>query len=204
MSEFSYFSTDLTVKKDWRGCSYPHYDPEIHIPMLQRIYRQGGAIMAFCAECQISQKTFWKWIEDHKEFNQQYDISICEGGQQWEMLLLDAAKNGITINTRYWEMVGRARYKYSQVHLEKEKEDTTASRMAAAWISMQQGGITPQEYNQIASGLSTESKILEVDLQREIVDQLKEQTAASKQMTDEALRAFMLVKSGKGKVVENE
>ena len=204
MSEFSELKVSKEEPKEWYGRSYPKYEAAVHIPLLKETYLKGGGMLAFCADAQITRRTFWDWTTKHLDFKEQYEISMCEGGRQWELLPLQLAKEGITLNNRYWEIVARARYKYSQIQIEKEKEDTTASRMAAAWISMQQGGITPQEYNQIASGLSTESKILEVELQREIVDQLKEQAAASKEMTDEALKAFMLVKSGKGKVVENE
>lgn len=202
MTIYESSSNEILPTKEFRGRSYPHYDPSVHVKLLREIFKNGEGMLAFCAEAQISRRTFQEWTEKHKEFAEQHEVSMCEGGRQWELIPFELAKKGIALNNRYWEIIARQRYRYSLIKLEKEKEDTTVSRMAAAWISMQNGGITPQEYNQIASGLATESKILEVDLQREIVDQLKEQSDASKQMTDEALRAFMLVKSGKGKVVD--
>ncbi len=127
-----------------------------------------------------------------------------KGAAKWNALPLKLAMAGINLNHNYWVAIGRNCYKFSQAKLKTEIEDTTTSRMKAAHESLQEGGITPQEFNQIASGISTESRIKEVDLQKEIIDNIKESCTISKEMKDEAVRAFMLVMSGKGKVVENE
>lgn len=48
------------------------------------------------------------------------------------------------------------------------------------------------------------SEYMDVDLQKEIVDNAKNSCTISKEMKDEALKAFMLVMQGKGKIVESE
>jgi hypothetical protein len=189
--------------EEWFGRGNPQYNPEIHFPLLHQIFEDGHGVAAFCAASDISRRTFSVWCNKYPEFREQYDIAIEKGAAKWEALPDELARKGLTLNHNYWMAINRNRYKFSQSRITKEKDDTTISRMAAAWISLQEGGITAQEYNQIAAGLSTESKISEVELQREIVEQLKESNTASKEMNDEAIRAFMLVKSGKGKVVEN-
>lgn len=191
-------------KTEWHGRGSHQYNKDIHIPMLHEVFEKGEGVAAFCASADIAEKTFREWKSKYPEFEENYKVAVIKGAAKWEKLPLELAERGITINHQYWVAINRNRYRYKQHELEKEKEDTTLSRMAAAWISMQNGGITPQEYNQIASGLSTESKINELELQKEIVNQLKESDNKTKEITDEALRAFMLVKSGKGKVVEND
>ncbi len=191
--------------EEWFGRGSPQYNTEIHIPLLREIFEDGhgNGVSTFCASSDISRTTFNVWLNKYPEFKEQYDISLEKGAAKWNALPLKLAMAGINLNHNYWVAINRNCYKFSQSKLKLESEDTTTSRMKAATESLQEGGITPQEFNQIASGLSTESRIKEVDLQKEIVDNMRESNEASKEMTDEALRAFMLVKSGKGKVVEN-
>lgn len=189
--------------EDWYGRGTSKYNPEIHLPLLLEVFENLHGVAAFCASSKISRKTFWDWLEKHPEFKEQYDIAVDVGASRWENLPLEFSSRGLNFNHNYFVMMSRNRYRLSQINLKKAKKNTTTSRMKAAHDSLQEGGITPQEFNQIASGLSTESRIKEVDLQKEIIDNIKESNAATKEMKDEALRGFMLVMSGKGKVVEN-
>lgn len=189
--------------EDWYGRGTSKYNPEIHLPLLLEIFENLHGVAAFCASSGISRKTFWDWLEKHPEFKKQYDIAVDLGASKWENLPLEFASKGLTLNHNYFVMMSRNRYKVSQINLKKAKRNTSASRMKAAHDSLQEGGITPQEFNQIASGLATESRIKEVDLQKELVDKAKESCTINKEMKDEAIRAFMLVMAGKGKVVEN-
>ncbi|HOA79905.1 MAG TPA: hypothetical protein PKK61_02425 [Defluviitaleaceae bacterium] len=190
--------------EEWYGRGSNKYDPEVHLPLLIEIFENLHGVAAFCAASKICRKTFWDWCNKYPEFKKQYDIAIDIGASKWENLPLELASRGLTLNHNYWIAIQRNRFKFSQSRMKVETEDTTTARMKAATESLQEGGITPQEFNQIASGLSTESRIKEVDLQKEIVDNAKNSCTISKEMKDEALKAFMLVMSGKGKVVDNE
>lgn len=188
---------------EWHGRGSFQYNPSIHIPLLHEVFANCNGVADFCAEADISHRTFFTWRDKYPEFKEEYEVALSKGAAIWEKKPIEWAKENLKISHKFWEAIQRLRYKHSVVQIEKGG-DTTASRMAAAWIAMQTGGITPQEYNQIASGLATESKISELELQKQIVEQLQKSTDENKEVTDEALRAFMLVKSGKGKVILNE
>lgn len=188
--------------KEWHGRGSPQYNPEIHIPMLKDIFGNGGGLTAFLGAAEISAVSFYNWLKKYPDFKHNYEVSINRGSALWELMPLDAARSGININHGYWSMILRMRYKQSVVNLNKVAGDTTSARMKAAWESLEEGGITPQEFNQIASGLSTESRIAEVDLQKQTLENTKESSKASKEMTDEAIKAFMEVMNRK-KVDEN-
>lgn len=189
---------------EWHGRGSFQYNPSIHIPLLHKVFANCDGVADYCAEADISQRTFFTWRDKYPQFKEEYEVALSKGAAIWEKKPIEWARERLNINHNYWKEIYRLRYKCSVVQMEKETENTTASRMAAAWIAMQNGGITPQEYNQIAAGLATESKISEIELQKQIVDQLQKSTEENKEVTDEALKAFMLVKTGKGKVVPNE
>jgi hypothetical protein len=201
MIDFGSLDNGKATGKEWHGTGHPQYNPEIHLPMLREIFGNGGGVAAFLTACQIAKATFYTWLQNHQEFKHQYDLAISEGSAAWELMPLELAKSGKTLPHAYWVMIMRQRYKYSAIQLQEAEKDTTESRTKAAWQSLRDGGITPQEYNQIASGLATESRIAEVELKKEELDHVKESDKLSAEMTDEALRAYMLVKSGKGKVL---
>jgi hypothetical protein len=201
MIDFGSLDNGKATGKEWHGRSYPKYDSAIHIPILKEIFGNGGGVAAFLSACQISKVTFYEWIKKYEEFNTQYELSLSEGKAAWELMPLELAKSGRSIPYAYWIMMMRQRYKEIPIQLQEAEKDTTESRTKAAWKSLRDGGITPQEYNQIASGLATESRIAEVELKKEELDHVKESDKLSAEMTDEALRAYMLVKSGKGKVI---
>ena len=188
MNEFASVDNPKATGKEWHGCGYPQYNPEIHLPMIREIFSNGGGVSAFLAACEISKPTFYQWLKDKPEFRQQYDIALSEGAAVWDLMPLAFAKNGATIPHAYWAMIRRQRYKEPVVSINEAKEDSTSSRMKAAWETLQEGAITTQEFNQIASGLSTESRIAEVDLQKQALDHAKESSDIMKGMKDEAIK----------------
>ena len=192
---------------NWHGRGNHQYNADVHIPLLYEVFENGDGIAEFAARADIAVQTFQEWKEKHPEFKQHYKSALSKGFAIWEKKPIEWAEKGLNINHQYWVAIMRNRYKYSQAQLKKEEVNTTASRLAAAWISMQKGGITPQEYNQIASGLATESKISELELQKQIIEQLQKSDNETKEMSDEQLKelskAFLLIKTGKGRVVEN-
>ncbi len=187
-------------KKEWHGRGNPQYDPNIHLPLLHEIFEHGDGIAAFCAAARICKETFHGWRHKHPEFKEEYEIALMKGLAIWENKPLQLAAMGCTINHNYWATIMRMRFKYYKESLNKEKEDNTKSRLEAAFESLKEGGITPQEYNQIASGLANESKIVELELKRDELNKDKGKEVP-KEVSDAAVEAFMLVKSGRAKVV---
>lgn len=189
-------------KTEWHGCSYPQYDALIHIKMLHEVYKAGHGVAEFCKKADISRVTFKNWLEKYPEFKENHDMAIESGRAIWEDLPREYASRGLTINHNYWVCIMRNRYKYFSNKIKKEKENTTSSRLEAVWESFQEGELTAQEYNQLASGLSSESKITEIEIQRQMVNHMRESATIDRSMTDKAIKAYMLVKSGKGEVIE--
>lgn len=185
---------------EWHGRGNHQYNPDIHLPMLHEIFSNGGGIAAFASGADIATQTFHAWLAKYPEFKEEYKVALAKGAAKWEEIPLQLAKQNLSINYNYWMAIARNRYKFYQTKLNVEKENTTKSRLEAAHESLQEGAITPQEYNQIASGLANESKIVELDLKRDELNKDKGKEVP-KEVSDAAIEAFMLVKSGKAKVV---
>lgn len=192
MSELVFGSTGnpKASGKEWHGRGYPQYDPEIHIPMVEEIFGNGGGLRAFLGAAEISAVSFYNWLKRYPEFKRKYDVALNRGAAIWELMPLDAARAGVNINFNYWAMIWRQRYNQSAIKLRKEEADNPAARLKAAWNSLRKGGITPQEFNQIASGLATESRVAEVELQKQALENSKQDTVPQ-EVTDEAIKAFM-------------
>jgi len=192
------------IQKEWHGKGHPQYNAAIHLPMLQDIFGKGHGLSAFLATARLSSATFYQWLKDKPEFKHEYELARHAGCAYWEVMPMEAARTGTSMNYPYWMMIWRERYKKTPVQLDEPESDTTTSRMKAAWDSLSKGGVTPQEFNQIASGLSTESRIAEVDLKKQELETAQENADATTGMKDEALKAYMAVMQGKVVLIQEK
>ena len=117
--DFGSVKNDKATGKEWHGRGYPQYDPAIHIPMIQDIFGNGGGLTAFLGACELSSASFYTWLKKYPEFKHQYEVALNRGSAKWELLPLEAARAGISINHGYWSMMLKVKYKQSGVALNK-------------------------------------------------------------------------------------
>jgi len=194
------------VTKEWYGRGTHKYNPEIHFPLLHKVFGDGHGIAAFCAQASISVPTFVTWCKKYPEFKEEYQKALAVGAAKWEYLPFKMLEEGRYFDFRYWASIGKSRFgRLYRGRLDEPKEDTIIGRLKAVWESVEEGSITFDEYSKITAGLLNESKITEIELQKQAADQMKQSNEESKSIPDETLKelhkAFELIKSGKGKVV---
>ena len=189
------------------GGNHSKYDEKKHIQLLYDVFTVGRGVMGFCADAMIDRKTFYNWLKKHKKFKKAYNVVINIAGDKWERYPLQAAKRGEAFNYQYWHLIMRNRFSYSGINVPNVKDKSTNGKLSSAWKGLTKGNLTPQEYNQMVNGIVVELKAKELDLKAKELE-LKQKEIESKNSTfvsdstDEALKAYMLVKEGKAKFVD--
>lgn len=172
--------------------------PEKHLPVLEKVFEEGCGVAEFCARCNITEFLFYKWLKEHPELQEAYDLALIKGRAMWERYPMGVDNKSFSFP--YWSLIYASRYKQAGPRLKRLKDKSPTAKMRVAWNALTDGIITTQAFNQIASGIMTEVKIQEVDNQAKILNNEK----ASSELTDEFIQNFMLLKSGKAKIVPSD
>ena len=131
------------------------YNRDKHIKLLYDVFSQAEGVMAFCSAALICKKTFYRWLEAHKEFREAYDIVINIAGSHWEMLPVIQPK----INHHSWAMVMRNRFGYGKSNFKFDKDRTPLSIVDSVLDGLEEGELTPHEALQIANLALTKANI---------------------------------------------
>lgn len=62
------------------------YNKDIHIPLLIKCFIKGHSVRQFCARALITERTFYNWLNDHREFKNCYDVALNFAADFWESL----------------------------------------------------------------------------------------------------------------------
>ena len=60
------------------------YDPEKSPKIALETFRQGKSIAAVCNRLDIVKDTYYRWIEEHKEFGEACKRGLSESQEWWE------------------------------------------------------------------------------------------------------------------------
>lgn len=188
------------------------YDPAKHIPLLDVIFSTGEGIHAFCAEADIHRETFLMWRKKYPDFLEAYKKAMSKAARRWERMPIEAAEAGIKFNYQHWYMVMRMRgYLRHDVLEECEGEDTTEGKLSVMWQAFKTGSISSDDFAKVVTAISgglrakeLEISSRELDIKAKELEYQRENRGEMSKVSDEALEAFMLVKSGKGKVIKDE
>ena len=132
------------------------YDKEKHIELLFDIFSKGEGVMAFCAETLISERTFYKWLHSHKEFEEAYKGVISIAGRQWEAYPL---KKDPSFNFPYWSTIMRNRFGYGRPRVQVMKDASSRDRLTSVWKGLEEVALTTNEAIQITSLANIENNI---------------------------------------------
>lgn len=91
------------------------YDPEEQIPKLIELFAEGKDIAAFCSEIEIGRSTFFRWVDEHPEFQRAYEVAREVARIWWENLPTDYAgyvevNDGAKFNTKLWMTIMKNRF----------------------------------------------------------------------------------------------
>ena len=141
------------------------FNPDVHIPLLERIFVGGEGVMAFCAEARISRMTFFRWLKQFSEFKECYDIAINQAGRLWEAYPMEVLKRGQAFNYQYWHLIMRNRFAYSGICFPlKSDHKTPEGKFTSAWDALRDGYLTAQDYKNIVEGIVGELRAQELEL----------------------------------------
>lgn len=188
------------------------YDPDLHIPLLHQVFNKGEGIHAFCAKAGIKRSTFDTWRKKHIEFQEAYEIALSAAASIWERYPIAAMENGTSFNFKHWEFVMKSRGYHKNDSFQKVKKCLTVEeKLNFIWNEYIKGSISSDEYSKIVTAITgglkakeLEISARELDMKAKELEYQKEHSNDMSKISDEALEAYMLVKSGKGKVVKDE
>jgi hypothetical protein len=206
--------TDIEVIEKGKRKRHPAciYDAEKHIPLLDIIFSDGEGAHAFCAEAGISYGTFQNWRKIHPDFSEAYDIYVSKAARKWEKYPMHAIENGLKFSYQHWYLMMRSRGYLKNDALHGEKDDGTVDgRLNFIWEAYKKGAISSDDFAKIVNAISGGLRAKELEISSKELDmkvkELEYQRESGKDMagvSDEAIEAYILVKSGKGKVVKDE
>lgn len=132
------------------------YDKEKHIGILFDVFKEGKGLAAFFNAASIGKRTFYNWLEVHKEFKEAYEASVYLAQEIWE----DYPKNHPDFNFPYWSTIMRNRFGYGKSKVRTAKDVTPLARMNAIWDGLEEGELSGQEAAQLSSVATAHYNIL--------------------------------------------
>ncbi len=95
------------------------YKKEKHVPLLARTFYKGDSVRQFCAQALISKKTFYNWINKHKEFKHTYEVTLNFAADFWERIPFENPE----FNYPYLQAVLRTRFGFGKSNINlKDKQ----------------------------------------------------------------------------------
>jgi hypothetical protein len=153
------------------------YLAQTHIPMLLQIFEQGHHIAHFCKEAEISETTFFNWVDIYPEFKAAYRVAkdICKTHYE------DIAIQGLTdsnFNTTLWTVLMRNKFGYTDKRKIKinnlAKSDDMLEAFKTILAEIQSGKLTTDEANHLVGMLAVGVKISENTSMAKDIELLKE------------------------------
>ena len=208
----------VLVKREQKAKENPYgkkYDPEVHIPLLYQIFSLGQGINAFCAYADISVSTFNRWRRENSGFKEAFEIALPKAARIWEDLPLQAMEKDLKFSYPHWALVMRHRGYLKNDNFESDIDDAlkssgeTEDKLGFMWRQYVTGAISSDEYSKVVSAITGGLRAKELEVAAKELElkaqelEYQKSTVELSQIPDEAIEAYMLVKSGKAKVVKN-
>lgn len=89
------------------------YDKDKHPDELLKIFATGDSWAQFCSDMNIGKKTFFNWVNAHKEFADAYEVAKMKAQAWWEC----RGKLGLSqenFASTAWSMTMRNRFGYTE------------------------------------------------------------------------------------------
>jgi hypothetical protein len=148
--------TEKDFIKRYTGGNPTKYDKEKHIGLLFNVFKEGKGLAAFFNAASIGKRTFYDWLEAHKEFKEAYEAAIYFSQEIWE----DYPKNNPDFNFPYWSTIMRNRFGYGKTRVKIVKDAKPLDRMDAIWKGLEEGELSTQEATQLGSLVTIQDNIL--------------------------------------------
>jgi len=162
------------------------YKEEVHIPMLIEHFGAGGDLCHFLADAEITNFTFYNWLEVHPKMKQAYAIAKELAYVHWLSLVPEQLqeKEGEKFNFNVWRTIMRNRFgttEHRKISIpELKKCKTPEERIQCIMNCISDGELTSQE----AVGLSN---VVMASLRTDEYTNLVERLEAAENLLREAV-----------------
>lgn len=159
------------------------YDEEFHCIKLLEVmsdYKKSTQ-SAFCAECEISEKTFQNWVKTHEIFMECYGLGRMIARENWEaegqIIQHETCMPG-TSNHRfeYWRHIGWSRFgigKNSRIRLDLDPNSSPNQHYNQLIKQASQGDFTAGEIKQLMEAINVGLNAHQVFKLQTELDELK-------------------------------
>lgn len=155
------------------------YDEEKHCKMLIRtmLDPKKGTMIAFCLEAGISERAFYKWVNNHPLFEEVYYYGKMLAYAQWEkdgFLLRDREVPLGTVDYSYehWKIMGWTRFgisRNSRIKIKLNPSGNPAEHYQQILKQASEGDFTAAEFKQLMEGVNVGLNVQQnIQMQREI------------------------------------
>lgn len=114
------------------------YNKKVNIPLLIKCFAKGESIRQYCAKALITERTFYNWLKEYKEFKYCYDIALNLAADYWEKLPIENPD----FNFPYLQAVLRNRFGFG-----KSKLNLKDKKKAIEILDAIREGLTDQDIN---------------------------------------------------------
>jgi len=156
----------MPKKKLTTGRGNWKYEPEVHIPMLNRIFSQGGDIAAFCAAAKVARCTFQDWRANFQDFHDAYMAAKEVARAWWEQKGIDNLDNP-HFNQNVWRLMMRNRFDMTDTRCVYipglSKSSTFKGQYNCIQNEVEKGNLTPDEALKLGNFVAVGAKIDQMD-----------------------------------------
>lgn len=151
-SEFS-----VPSRRD-EGKRLSSYDPDVHIPLIFKLFSEGKTHSIFCREAQIARSTFFSWRKQHPDFEAAYREASVLAQAYWDELFMNE-----TNNLDFYYKMYRRRF--------SESIPIKATDKAVDIIKVAQEGLNDEIIKEYKLSLDDSQKLMNIAEKRAILEQ---------------------------------
>lgn len=170
------------------------YNEDVHCKLLIEVMtnKNKGTLSAFCVEAMISDKTFYKWLNENPILDELYSFLKMFSRQMWEdegRVLKDIVypMGSKSDAFEWWKLIGWSRFgisKNSRIKLNLKPEDSPDKHYAQLLKQASEGDFTAAEIKQLMEAVNVGLNTHQVFALQKEIDQLKSDLATMKENSD--------------------
>lgn len=152
------------------------YAEEVHCPMIIKTMNDLGTMSAFCKVANISDTTFYRWLNKYPIFLECYRAAKMLGLESWEEEGREGQGNP-EFNLELWRTQGAARHGVGKtgrvrVHIDAETNPYGQYKQLLSQAGM--GDFTASELKQLMESINVGTRVYETFELQKAVDEMKQ------------------------------
>jgi len=159
------------------------YDEDKHCRLLIETMcdKDKGTMSAFCVVAGIGERTFYRWINEHKVFDDLYAFCKMYSREAWEQYGHELRDRQLPMGTidhafEYWRLIGWSRFgisKNSRIRLNLDANSTPDKHYAQLLKQASEGDFTAGEIKQLMEAINVGLNTHQVFNMQKEIDELK-------------------------------